>query len=46
VSGARLSVIKDGPHCITWTHADEVNRELLNFLGETAGKRVGAASRN
>ena len=33
VKGARLSVVKDGPHCITWTHADEVNRELLEFLG-------------
>jgi non-heme chloroperoxidase len=32
VRGARLSVLKDGPHCITWTHADEVNRELLAFL--------------
>lgn len=21
-------------HCITWTHADEVNEELLGFLGE------------
>jgi hypothetical protein len=26
-------VVKDGPHCITWTHADEVNLELVNFLG-------------
>jgi non-heme chloroperoxidase len=33
IRGARLSVVKDGPHCITWTHADEVNRELLEFLG-------------
>jgi pimeloyl-ACP methyl ester carboxylesterase len=29
---ARLVVVKDGPHCITWTHADELNRELLKFL--------------
>ena len=36
IKGARLSVVKDGPHCITWTHADEVNRELVNFLGEVA----------
>jgi non-heme chloroperoxidase len=34
VKGARLVVVKDGPHCITWTHADEVNRELLAFLKE------------
>ena len=44
IKGARLSVVKDGPHCITWTHADEVNRELVNFLGEGAGKRAGTAS--
>jgi len=36
VKGARLVVIKGGPHCITWTHADEVNAELLSFLGEKA----------
>ena len=34
IKGARMLVVKDGPHCITWTHADEVNRALLNFLGE------------
>jgi pimeloyl-ACP methyl ester carboxylesterase len=38
VKGARLSVVKGGPHCITWTHAEEVNRELVNFLGEGTGK--------
>jgi non-heme chloroperoxidase len=32
VKGAKLVVVKDGPHCITWTHSDEVNTELLNFL--------------
>jgi non-heme chloroperoxidase len=32
VKGARLYVVKDGPHCVTWTHADEVNRELVAFL--------------
>ena len=38
VKGARLLVVKDGPHCITWTHAEEVNAELLSFLGEKAGQ--------
>ena len=33
VSQAKLVVIKGGPHCITWTHAEEVNRELVHFLG-------------
>jgi non-heme chloroperoxidase len=33
VKGARLHVVKGGPHCITWTHAEEINAELLRFLG-------------
>ncbi|MBK6315785.1 MAG: alpha/beta hydrolase [Blastocatellia bacterium] len=33
IKGARLVVIDGGPHCITWTHAQEVNAELLAFLG-------------
>ena len=32
IKGARLSVVKDGPHCITWTHAEQVNGELVEFL--------------
>jgi non-heme chloroperoxidase len=44
IKGARLFVVKDGPHCITWTHAEEVNRELVNFLGEGAGTRTTSAS--
>jgi non-heme chloroperoxidase len=32
VKGARLVVVKDGPHCITWTHPEEVNPALMNFL--------------
>jgi non-heme chloroperoxidase len=38
VPGARLYEVKDGPHNIAWTHAEEVNRELLNFLGKSAAK--------
>jgi non-heme chloroperoxidase len=37
IKGARLLVVKDGPHCITWTHAEEVNSELLTFLREKTG---------
>ncbi|MGO9011463.1 MAG: alpha/beta fold hydrolase [Bryobacteraceae bacterium] len=44
INGARLVVIKDGPHCITWTHTEEVNRELVNFLGEEIGKGAGSAA--
>jgi len=34
VPGARFVIMKGGPHCITWTHAEEVNSELSNFLGK------------
>lgn len=37
IQGARLKIVKDGPHCITWTHADEVNSELISFLGGDSG---------
>jgi non-heme chloroperoxidase len=40
VKGARLVVVEGGPHGLTWTHAETVNRELLNFLGER--KSIGA----
>ncbi len=32
VPGARLVVVKDGPHAVNWTHADEVNAALVEFL--------------
>jgi non-heme chloroperoxidase len=38
IKGARQLIVKDGPHCITWTHAEEVNGALLNFLGDKTGK--------
>lgn len=34
IRGAGLIVVKDGPHCIPWTHAQEVNAELLSFLSD------------
>ena len=42
VRGSRLAVVKDGPHGITCTHADEVNRELVNFLAEGRAKPAGS----
>jgi pimeloyl-ACP methyl ester carboxylesterase len=33
VKGARLVLVKDGPHGLIWTHAEQVNRELVEFLG-------------
>lgn len=44
VKGARLAAIKDGPHAVIWTHADEVNAELVNFLGKGAAKRAASSS--
>jgi non-heme chloroperoxidase len=41
VKGAELVVIKDGPHNVAWTHAEEVNRELVRFLGQKAGAKGG-----
>ena len=32
VKGARLVKVKGAPHGLTWTHADKVNPELVNFL--------------
>ena len=34
IKGARQLIVKDGPHAVTWTHAEEVNDGLLRFLGE------------
>jgi non-heme chloroperoxidase len=34
VKGSKLAVVEGGPHGLTWTHAEKVNRELLAFLGQ------------
>jgi non-heme chloroperoxidase len=34
IKGAELVVIKDGPHNVAWTYAEEVNSALLGFLGK------------
>jgi len=43
VKGAQLVVIKDGPHAINWTHADQVNPALVNFLAKGASTRASTA---
>jgi non-heme chloroperoxidase len=35
VKGSKLVVVEGGPHGLTWTHAEKVNRELLAFFGQT-----------
>jgi pimeloyl-ACP methyl ester carboxylesterase len=32
IKDVQVVVIKDGPHAIPWTHADQVNAALLNFM--------------
>ena len=38
IKGAELVVIKDGPHNVAWTHAEEVNAALLKFLQKDSAK--------
>jgi non-heme chloroperoxidase len=41
IPGARLVVVKSGPHAVTWTHAEEVNAELVNFLTAETARGAG-----
>ena len=34
VKGSRMMVVAGAPHGLNWTHAEEVNRELIAFLKE------------
>jgi pimeloyl-ACP methyl ester carboxylesterase len=34
VKGSRLLIVKDGPHGLNLTNAEQLNRELLDFLGQ------------
>ena len=36
IRGARYAEVEGAPHGMLWTHAGDVNRELLAFLGEEA----------
>ena len=44
VKGSKLVVVEGGPHGLTWTHAEKVNRELLNFLeqGNLASQKAAS----
>jgi non-heme chloroperoxidase len=44
LNNARTTVIAGGPHAVIWTHAAEVNRALLDFIGhpgQAGGQRSG-----
>ena len=45
IKGALLVAIKDGPHAVNWTHAEEVNHELVNFLEKGVAKHAASAPR-
>jgi non-heme chloroperoxidase len=38
---ARSTVIAGGPHAIIWTHADDVNQALLDFIGHPGRRTPG-----
>jgi pimeloyl-ACP methyl ester carboxylesterase len=42
IQGSRLVVVEGGPHGLTWTHAESVNRHLVEFLG-TSRRSAGGA---
>jgi non-heme chloroperoxidase len=41
VSGLKLVSVEGGPHNIGWTHPEEVNKALLEFLGDGAAGSGG-----
>jgi non-heme chloroperoxidase len=45
INCAELLVIKDGPHNVAWTHAEEVNEALLKFLAKPVAKGQTTATR-
>ena len=44
VKGSKLVIVEGGPHGLTWTHTEKVNRALLDFIGQgsLATKKVAA----
>jgi pimeloyl-ACP methyl ester carboxylesterase len=45
IEGAELVVIKDGPHAVGWTHADEVNSALTTFLAKSSTRDQASSPR-
>jgi non-heme chloroperoxidase len=44
IKEASLLVVKDGPHAVNWTHAEEVNAELVSFLGSRTAEATASGS--
>ena len=45
LKNARSTVIAGGPHAVIWTHADEVNQALLDFIGHPGRPADSTADR-
>jgi len=45
IEGSTYLVVKGAPHGLLWTHAEEVNRGLLNFLAAGAKKTTSKGAR-
>jgi non-heme chloroperoxidase len=45
IKNARLHVIKEGPHAVAWTHAEELNSELVSFLGKSVRQAASATKK-
>ena len=45
IKSSRLVVVEGGPHGLTWTHADKVNAELVDFLGAAIPASAAVSSR-
>lgn len=43
IPGSRFVLVRSGPHGIIWTHAEEVNRALLDFLNAAQAPRRAPA---
>jgi len=41
VPGLKLVTVEGGPHNIGWTHPEESNKALLEFLAEDTGRSAG-----
>jgi hypothetical protein len=46
ITDIKLVVIEGAPHAIAWTHADQVNKALLDFLADQPPIPAGSTSRS
>lgn len=45
IQDCHLKVFEGAPHGLNWTHADEINRDLVAFLGEVEGSSKQRATK-